>query len=264
MDILKREWAQARRLIGEGAIGKVAFARVQSSHGGPAAMAWPADPSWFYAKGAGPLLDMGVYGLDRITAVLGPARAVAAMSGVTAPVRRARGGPFDGPGDPGHRARQQPAPAGLRRRHVRRGGRELLGDGHPEPGDGGVRAGRHPGGEPARYRLRARPAADRTVPGGRRARPAWLGHPALTGRRDPGPGPDPGAGPRVPGRRTWPTARPPGRCRCPAFPAGTSWRSCWPRRPPPPPVPRTVPITTDLTVGMHPPGGQSAGWAWLS
>jgi predicted dehydrogenase len=96
MDILKREWAQARRLIGEGAIGKVAFARVQSSHGGPAAMAWPADPSWFYARGAGPLLDMGVYGLDRITAVLGPARAVAAMAGVTAPVRRARGGPFDG------------------------------------------------------------------------------------------------------------------------------------------------------------------------
>jgi predicted dehydrogenase len=96
MDILKREWAQARRLIREGAIGKVAFARVHSSHGGPAAMAWPADPTWFYAKGAGPLLDMGVYGLDRITAVLGPARSVAAMSGVTAPVRRARGGPFDG------------------------------------------------------------------------------------------------------------------------------------------------------------------------
>lgn len=96
MDILKREWAQARRLIGAGAIGKVAFARVQSSHGGPAAMAWPADPAWFYAEGAGPLLDMGVYGLDRVTAVLGPARAVAAMSGVTAPVRRARGGPFEG------------------------------------------------------------------------------------------------------------------------------------------------------------------------
>src|SRR5947199_42556 len=96
MDILKREWAQARRLINAGALGKVAFARVQSSHGGPAAMAWPADPAWFYAKGAGPLLDMGVYGLDRITAVLGPALAVAAMSGVTAPVRRARGGPFDG------------------------------------------------------------------------------------------------------------------------------------------------------------------------
>ena len=96
MDILAREWAEAQRLISADAIGKVAFARVQSSHGGPAAYAWPADPTWFYQKGAGPLLDMGVYGFDRVTAVLGPARGVAAMSGLTAPVRRARGGPFDG------------------------------------------------------------------------------------------------------------------------------------------------------------------------
>ena len=34
MDILKREWAKARRLIDQGAIGKVAFARVRF-HGGP-------------------------------------------------------------------------------------------------------------------------------------------------------------------------------------------------------------------------------------
>jgi predicted dehydrogenase len=94
--MLKPVWVQARRLIRGGAIGKVAFGRLQSSHGGPAAMAWPADPTWFYQRGAGPLLDMGVYGLDRITGLLGPARRVAAMSGVTAPTRRARGGPFDG------------------------------------------------------------------------------------------------------------------------------------------------------------------------
>jgi predicted dehydrogenase len=95
-DMLSLEWADARRLVRDGAVGKVAFARLQSSHGGPAAMAWPADPTWFYQKGAGPLLDMGVYGLDRITGLLGPARSVAAMSGLTAPVRHARGGPFDG------------------------------------------------------------------------------------------------------------------------------------------------------------------------
>jgi predicted dehydrogenase len=95
-EMLKPVWAEARRLICEGAIGKVAFGRLQSSHGGPAAMAWPADPTWFYQRGAGPLLDMGVYGLDRITGLLGPACRVAAMSGLTAPVRRARGGPFDG------------------------------------------------------------------------------------------------------------------------------------------------------------------------
>lgn len=95
-DMLRQEWGQARRLIADGAVGQVAFARLQSSHGGPAAMAWPTDPSWFYAKGAGPLLDMGVYGIDRITGLLGPALRVAAMSGLTAPVRRARGGPYDG------------------------------------------------------------------------------------------------------------------------------------------------------------------------
>jgi predicted dehydrogenase len=95
-DMLAAEWADARKLVRNGAVGKVAFARLQSSHSGPAAMAWPADPTWFYQKGAGPLLDMGVYGIDRITALLGPARRVAAMSGLTAPVRRARGGPFDG------------------------------------------------------------------------------------------------------------------------------------------------------------------------
>jgi predicted dehydrogenase len=95
-DMLSLAWSDARRLVRDGAVGKVAFARLQSSHSGPAAMAWPADPTWFYAKGAGPLLDMGVYGLDRITGLLGPALRVAAMSGTTAPVRRARGGPFDG------------------------------------------------------------------------------------------------------------------------------------------------------------------------
>jgi predicted dehydrogenase len=95
-DMLKPEWAEARRLLRAGAVGKVAFARLQSSHGGPAVMAWPADPSWFYQEGAGPLLDMGVYGIDRITGLLGPARRVAALSGLSQPVRYARGGTFDG------------------------------------------------------------------------------------------------------------------------------------------------------------------------
>src|SRR5262249_50680385 len=45
---------QAKRFLDEGAIGQVAFARVRSSHGGPAAGAWPADPTWFYQVGSGP------------------------------------------------------------------------------------------------------------------------------------------------------------------------------------------------------------------
>jgi predicted dehydrogenase len=95
-DMVAREWALARRLVGEGAIGKVAFARVQSSHAGPAGNGWPVDPTWFYQEGAGPLLDLGVYGFHQVTGVLGPARRVMAMAGITVPVRRARGGPFDG------------------------------------------------------------------------------------------------------------------------------------------------------------------------
>lgn len=95
-DMLKREWSEAKRLLREGAIGQVAFARLQSSQSGPAARSWPSDPTWFYQKGAGSLLDLGVYGIHRATGVLGPAKRVAAMSGIVAPKRRARGGPFDG------------------------------------------------------------------------------------------------------------------------------------------------------------------------
>ncbi|MET1006750.1 MAG: Gfo/Idh/MocA family oxidoreductase [Propionibacteriaceae bacterium] len=95
-DLLSREWAEARRLVAAGAVGQVAFARVQSSHAGPAAMAWPSDPTWFYQQGAGSLVDIGVYGIDRITGILGPAQRVTAMSGQVAAVRDVRGGPFDG------------------------------------------------------------------------------------------------------------------------------------------------------------------------
>ena len=86
----------AREMIRAGAIGKVAFARSRSSHGGPAAMSWPADPSWFYAAGSGSLLDMGVYGMTEVTGILGPAKRVVAFSGITSDTRVARGGPFDG------------------------------------------------------------------------------------------------------------------------------------------------------------------------
>jgi predicted dehydrogenase len=95
-DMLSPFYSEARRLIGEGAIGRVAFARVRSSHGGPASSAWPNDPTWFYQKGAGPLFDMGVYGIHEITGILGPAQRVVAFSGITEPTRTVRGGPYKG------------------------------------------------------------------------------------------------------------------------------------------------------------------------
>ena len=95
-DMLADEWRRARDLVTRGAIGKVAFARVQSSHAGAAGLSWPVDPSPFYREGVGALLDMAVYGLTQVTGVLGPARRISAMSGITVPERRVRGGPFDG------------------------------------------------------------------------------------------------------------------------------------------------------------------------
>jgi predicted dehydrogenase len=87
---------EARRLVAAGAIGQVALAKVRASHAGPAAMGWPLDPTWFYQDGSGPLFDIGVYGLDELTGILGPARRVTAFSGITERQRRAVGGAFDG------------------------------------------------------------------------------------------------------------------------------------------------------------------------
>lgn len=85
-----------KRAVQAGELGHVAFARVRSSHAGPAAQAWPTDPTWFYQEGAGPLLDMGVYGIQEITGILGPAKRVVAFSGITEPERIVAAGPFAG------------------------------------------------------------------------------------------------------------------------------------------------------------------------
>lgn len=96
MDMLSLEWSEAKRLVASGALGKVAFARVQSSHAGAAAYGWPADPAQYYKKGVGALMDMGVYGITRVTGVLGPVKRVSSFAGITSRTRRVEGGPFDG------------------------------------------------------------------------------------------------------------------------------------------------------------------------
>ena len=88
---------EAARLIRAGVIGKVAFAKVRASHGGPASMMnWPTDPSWFYQEGSGPLFDVGVYGIHEMLGLLGPAKRVSAFSGITEPTRVVRSGPAAG------------------------------------------------------------------------------------------------------------------------------------------------------------------------
>ncbi len=90
-----------KQLIAEGAIGMpvwalggAAFGRyheMESVRGGGDALT-NVDPSWYFRKpGGGPLYDMTVYPLHTLTGVLGPARAVSAMSGVRV-AERAFGG----------------------------------------------------------------------------------------------------------------------------------------------------------------------------
>lgn len=95
-NMLQANRQTAKRLVATGAIGQPCFARVRSSHGGPAAGAWPLDPTWFYQEGSGPLFDMGVYGIHDITGIFGPAKRVVAFSGITEKMRTVRAGPFAG------------------------------------------------------------------------------------------------------------------------------------------------------------------------
>jgi len=79
-----------KQLIKEGIIGKVYLAQVSSGFAGHEyeEFRWPddivvsVDPTWYYEKGGGPMYDYGVYFLHQLTAILGPAKSVAAMSGI--------------------------------------------------------------------------------------------------------------------------------------------------------------------------------------
>jgi len=85
-----------KSLIAEGAIGKVSFARISSSHDGPERHNVPRDSTWYYKPGSSPILDLGVHGLSQITSVLGPVKRLACFSGRSMPVRTITAGPYMG------------------------------------------------------------------------------------------------------------------------------------------------------------------------
>jgi predicted dehydrogenase len=72
----------ARRLIASGAIGTPLSALTLLQ--GPGPEAWHPDPEFLFAKGAGPLFDLGPYYLSVLATLFGPTTRVAAIS------RRAR------------------------------------------------------------------------------------------------------------------------------------------------------------------------------
>jgi predicted dehydrogenase len=91
-EILLPQVTRTRELIETGAIGEVAWAICGCAfgeyhqdeperHGAPGGK--PIDPAWYFRKpGGGPMYDMAVYALHQLTSILGPARAVVAVSGI--------------------------------------------------------------------------------------------------------------------------------------------------------------------------------------
>ena len=92
-----------REMISEGAIGHVAFATDpafqlgsaisaymdrfvrQLDHSGITILQKPeekTDASWYYQKGGGPVYDLAVYSITRMTGLIGPAKRVFAYSGI--------------------------------------------------------------------------------------------------------------------------------------------------------------------------------------
>ena len=88
--------AEIREHIAAGRLGKVCWGRsaLGTRHEDDARRLDDpernVDPTWYYKPGGGPLRDAAVYDLHTLTWMLGPARRVMAMSGISLPVRRWR------------------------------------------------------------------------------------------------------------------------------------------------------------------------------
>ena len=86
----------ARELVSSGRIGKVHAALGRGYGGVPPWSGYPSDPSPFFARGAGPLADMGVYPLHAITGIIGPAKRVSAFAAQARDSFVIEDGPFAG------------------------------------------------------------------------------------------------------------------------------------------------------------------------
>ena len=83
--LLSPTFQTIRRRVQAGDIGKVCSARARYGWAGP----WWAE--WFYKPGGGCLFDLGVYCITSLTGLIGPARRVMAMTGVSIPEREING-----------------------------------------------------------------------------------------------------------------------------------------------------------------------------
>lgn len=86
----------ARKLVDDGAIGKVIAAAAFFQGGGPEG--YHPNPFFLFARGGGPLLDMGPYYLSALTHILGPIDRVVGMASQSRSQRtvRTEGSPYKG------------------------------------------------------------------------------------------------------------------------------------------------------------------------
>ncbi|MEA1262680.1 Gfo/Idh/MocA family oxidoreductase [Microbacterium sp. STF-2] len=84
----------AKRAIARGDIGRPLFAQTTFQWSGPEI--FHPNPAFLYAKGAGPLLDMGPYYVSALVHVFGPVASVAALGLQGTPTRRVQVGELAG------------------------------------------------------------------------------------------------------------------------------------------------------------------------
>ena len=85
---------QARALIDAGALGVIASGSAAVLSHGPES--WHPNPEFFYAPGAGPMMDMGPYYIASLINLLGPVRRVGALTSSAMPSRVIGSGPREG------------------------------------------------------------------------------------------------------------------------------------------------------------------------
>jgi predicted dehydrogenase len=87
--LLSADYQRMYRTILDGGIGRPVAARARYGWDGPD---WSP---WFYARGGGPLFDLGVYNVTSLTGLLGPVARVGCMSSLARPRRRVAGQVID-------------------------------------------------------------------------------------------------------------------------------------------------------------------------
>lgn len=92
--ILGPGFQSAKRALLAGAIGEPLFAQASFQTQGPDL--WHPGPQFLFARGAGPLLDMGPYYLSALVSLLGPVDRVAAIGTRARRQRRVHAGPAAG------------------------------------------------------------------------------------------------------------------------------------------------------------------------